>query len=99
MSEKMRYHLTITDNQSGEVIKDVDFCALIGGLYDENGTAEYAVVDCDDFKLGMTLMAASVMAEKGLRRLPKEIAEGVVKLARDILDGKYEVGKENSHEE
>ena len=40
MESKKQWHLTITNNETGEVLRDLDTCAIIGACdVDENTTA------------------------------------------------------------
>ena len=81
---KMKYHLTITDNETGEVHADYDINAIVGGiLVDRAGTtASIAVTDCKGLELAATIKAA----ELTVQHLYAE--DLVLRLAAKIIDTK-----------
>ena len=49
------FHLTITDNMTGEVLQDLDFDALLGAVHiEEDLSATLKVTDCDAIALAKT---------------------------------------------
>ena len=47
----MKYHLTIKDNETGEILNDGDYCAIIGGVSTEKETTEVVLTDCEALPL------------------------------------------------
>lgn len=87
MSEKMRYHLTITDNETGEVEQDIDFSILIGGMRTEKGDASVALSHrADAISVGAVVTRAYCVAEYVLRSLPEIVAEAVLAKVKEILE-------------
>lgn len=54
---KKRYHITITDNETGEIKCDSDSAAIIGAYdTDNNATACLCSLACDGMVLSATIM-------------------------------------------
>ena len=54
--KKMKFHLTITNNETGEVLHDVDACAIIAGVNEGKENGSIAMVDCGPVDLLEALM-------------------------------------------
>lgn len=44
--KKMKFHITITDNETGETLKDCDACCIIGACNEGEHTAVLAALHC-----------------------------------------------------
>ena len=53
-----RFHVTITDNETGEVIHDKDTTAIIGGFENGDKTTMLVFTDCNFVDIACTLTAA-----------------------------------------
>lgn len=42
----MRFHVTITDNETGKTIHDTDACAIIAGIEETKGSASFVLTNC-----------------------------------------------------
>ena len=47
----MKYHLTIKDNETGKILKDGDYCAIIGGISTDKETTKVVLTDCEALPL------------------------------------------------
>ncbi len=58
-TKKMPFHLTITDNRTGETVRDLDFDALIGSAHISNDEAAgLFVTSCNTLAVAATVAAA-----------------------------------------
>lgn len=58
MNEKKRFHVTITDNETGEVLHDTDAHAIVAGIGAEGGAGVIGCTACDKKQLAVTIQAA-----------------------------------------
>ena len=80
----LKYHIKITDNETGEVIDDIDALCIFGGIGTEEGVRECALSHAaNNFQTACTLIAANNVLEmvtnncgKKMRELIKFIMEG-----------------------
>lgn len=70
-NEKMPYHLTITDNETGEVMLDTDSYAIIGSVGVENGASSVGFTNCDIYELAVAVQAAEGAVAEVKRGEPK----------------------------
>lgn len=57
-TKKMPFHLTITDNETGETVREVDFDALIGTTHTAEGkVGALWITRCNSFALVETVLA------------------------------------------
>lgn len=75
------YHLTITDNITGEVYRDVDIDALIGAMHvDENETGQIFLSECTGVALGQLMIALDTIQKQAHSEVPDlELLIGVVR--------------------
>ena len=64
----MKLHITITDNETGNVIHEADTNAVIAGCKTEEGAAAICSVKCDDIELASAIFAA----EEAIRAIKKQ---------------------------
>lgn len=68
-NKKKPFHLTVTDNETGETVQDLDFDALIGAAHIGEMEAGGIIVSrCST----MTLAATSIAVEQTLNKLCKD---------------------------
>lgn len=53
-----KFHVTITDNETGEVIHDADSGAIIAGIDAGDGTVSIGKASCDSFSLAAAILCA-----------------------------------------
>lgn len=88
----MRYHLTITDNETGKVVHEKDVGAIIAAVHSNKGTGNILIASgINSLDLAAVVEAAYFSAEAGIRKLPKELAEAVIASTKEI--GEEEVTK------
>lgn len=68
MDAKKSFHITITDNETGEVFHDVDSDCIIGAVHGDEHTAGIALLKC-----GPTEAADTVVAVKSTIKEAKEV--------------------------
>lgn len=54
----LRYHIKITDNETGEVITERDYSCIIGGFGFDGGATEGRLYACNTISVVSTLEAA-----------------------------------------
>lgn len=80
-----KFHITITDNETGVTLKEADACAIIGACNEGEHTASIVLSQCDTLDLLHTLRGASAAIDTCLKDEP-------------ILRALYEVTKKMSLE-
>lgn len=63
-TKKMKFHLTITDNETGETLHDGDAAAIIGGVYEEDHNAAMLYSNCSALEMAQTLARAEDAVQK-----------------------------------
>lgn len=90
----MKFHITITDNETGEILHDADSDAILASIYTEETTATVGLVNCNLISLSIALT--------GLMKLESEIKESeplAYLLAKDMSDkGMVETTEETTEE-
>lgn len=62
--KKMPFHFVLTDNETGEVIHDIDICAIIGGFAAEGGrSCTMALTKCNIFSFASAMRDAEEAVE------------------------------------
>ena len=78
---KKPFHLVITDNETGETIRDLDFDAIIGAVHlDEETSGGLLVSRCNKLALAETITAAEITVEKTLKN------DKLLRAARSLVD-------------
>ena len=67
----MRFHVTITDNETGEVLHDADACAILAGINGGRTTASIHMTACGPLPLAETLSAAEDVVQEVRSRHPE----------------------------
>lgn len=57
-AKKLKFHITITNNETGETLKDDDACAILGAYHIGEGAVGVAAIESDPFELAHTLTSA-----------------------------------------
>ena len=65
-AKKMKMHITITNNETGEVIAEHDTNAIVAGIDLENGTRSLVKANCDPIAFACALHAAQGAVDKTL---------------------------------
>ena len=60
----LKYHIEITDNETGKVLEDSDCSCLIGSFGNSQGAAEVAVYSCGLIDIVATVTSALKSIEK-----------------------------------
>lgn len=81
-TKKMRFHVTITDNETGAALFDENACAIIAGINVGERSSQLTISACDGFALASTLAAAEGAAEQTYEENPE--LEPVAKLAKAL---------------
>lgn len=73
MIKKMRFHITITDNETDITLHDADACAIIAGVNEGEESAILSLSAC-----GLTdLLSALLAAENATKRIKEEVSNFV----------------------
>lgn len=79
----MKFHITITNNVTGDVLVDQDTSAIIGSCdCPGDSTRCLTFTSCDDIELLATITGALEVVEIQLKKLPKKLQSFVRKLAK-----------------
>ncbi len=79
----MKFHITITNNETGKIVVDQDTDCIIGSIDDAgDDTHSFSYVHCHRVALMATLTGAMVEIEKSIRRLPAADQKLVRKIAK-----------------
>ena len=87
MKNKMKYHITLTDNETGEIITDADIFAIFGAIAHEDGVAQCA------FSHGASNMqtaCALVAANEVLEMVVNDCGEMMKELVAAIMEERNE---------
>lgn len=71
-NKKLPFHLTITDNETGEVMQDCDFKCLIGAIHRGEGNivGGVSITRCKGTELAMACHSAGVIVQRTYREHP-----------------------------
>ena len=80
----MKFHITVTNNETGEVLHDTDACAIIAGINEGEESAVLTMTDCGPIDLAQTLSVTNSAVERVARNHPeiKALAELLPLLAK-----------------
>jgi hypothetical protein len=81
----MKYHITITDNETGEVLVDQDTVAIIGACDAGEATRGLVLHKCNKAEKMATACEAMQMVEQVLRKEPKKFQRFARKLVRKAV--------------
>jgi len=78
--EKMPFHLTITDNETGETLRDLDFDVIIGAVHLSQGeNTGIFVANSSTMAQAETIAAAETTVARTLKKHPMLcLAKGIV---------------------
>lgn len=66
-----KFHITITDNETGETLVNLDTCAIIGAMDEGDlGTSMIDYEECNSICLAATITGAQVVANRAMKDLP-----------------------------
>lgn len=92
----MKFHITITDNETGEVLHDSDACAIIAGINEGEKGSSAAMIDCGPIDLAEALVAA----KKAARAVTDKYTEiGALTKLCEYLERKQSETEETKNEE
>ena len=82
MNTQKRFHITLTDNTTGEVYRDQDIDAIIGAIHvDKDKTGGLFMSECSGIALGQTLHAVKMVLKSAYDEDPElEVLEALVKV-------------------
>lgn len=94
-NKKKPFRLTITDNETGEVIRDLELDAIIGAVHlDEETSGGLFISRCSTLALAETVRAAEITTEKALKNSP------MLRLAKSLVEaGEVEEIEDTENEE
>lgn len=86
-NKKLPLHLTITDNETGEVLQDLDCKALIGAIHEgkEDRIASLRVIRCTGKEVAMTCLGATATVRYMCQEHPA-LAAVMVMLDGEVQD-------------
>lgn len=67
----MRFHVTITDNETGKTIHDIDACAIIAGIEETKGSVSFVLTNCGGDEMAKAIMSAEKAAKSVLEKHPE----------------------------
>jgi hypothetical protein len=81
-----KYHIIITNNETGQVLEDTDTDAIIGAFIEGEGTRSVCFLACNTPELAATLTSALQIANKKLAELPRWLQRKIKKLSKKNAD-------------
>ena len=81
-----KFHITITDNETAEVLADTDTSSIIGAFDEGEGTRAVCFLACNTTELAATLTSALQITNKKLAELPKWLQCTIKKLSKKNAD-------------
>lgn len=83
-----KFHITITDNETGETLKEADACAIIGACNEDKHTASIVLSQCSTLDLLSTLRGVSAAIDTCLEDEPilRALYEAVNKMDAEKAD-------------
>lgn len=77
-----KFHLTITNNITGEIEKELDTDAIIGAADDGAGTCVICVTGCKLVELAATCAGALKAVDHAMKDMPKPLRKQVEKIRK-----------------
>ena len=77
-----KFHLTITNNITGEIEKELDTNAIIGAVDDGDGTCVICKTGCGPIALAATCAGALRAADYGMEDMPKPLLRMIKKIRK-----------------
>lgn len=71
-----QFHITIKNNVTGEVIKDLDSDAIIGSIESEEGTASVVMTNCSTKQMINSILTAKKAANIALKNIEADAPKG-----------------------
>ena len=66
-----KFHIKITNNETGEVLQEADTCAIMGGFAVEGGAVGVVLTECSPLEHGMAINAAEEAIKQVYREHPE----------------------------
>lgn len=82
-----KFHLTITNNITGEIEKELDTDAIIGAMNTDESTCGVCLADCNLIDLAATCAGALRSVDRAMEDLPKPLRKAVEEARK--LKGKH----------
>lgn len=83
------FHITITNNTTGETLHDTDVCAIVGAFNEGERTAVVCLTACNAFDIAATINGAN----KAIQHICADHPE--LELFAKLLDGRSQENKED----
>lgn len=95
MNTQKRFHITLTDNMTGEVYRDQDVDAIIGAIHvDEDKTGGLFLSYCPGIALAQTLDALKTTLKSAYSENPElEVLEAIVRARMGSSVEEYREGE------
>ena len=71
-----QFHVTIKNNETGEIIKDIDSDAIIGSIASEDGTAAVVMTHCGTKQMINSILTAKKAANIALKYIEADVPKG-----------------------
>lgn len=81
-----KYHITITNNETGKVLADTNSDAIIGAFTEGEGTRSVCYTECDAAELAATLTGAILIINKHMAELPRWLQRMIKKTSKKKKD-------------
>jgi hypothetical protein len=81
-----KYHIIITNNETGQVLADTDTDAIIGAFTEGEGTRSVCYTNCDMAELAAMLTGALQITNKHMADLPRWLQRMIKKTSKKDLD-------------
>ena len=93
----LKFHLTITDKETGKTVRDLDVGAVIGGILTADNTQGIILTGCNNFDLARTIIAAESSVSK-VREMKDDEFDLLTSMLKLVTSEKLEDHSEKSEE-
>ena len=93
----MKFHITITDNETGKTIHESDTNAILAGIHTEEGADAIVLTDCNIQGLLSTIHSAKAALEQCTENDP--LLAALIALTEGNLLKKKETASDNNEKE
>jgi len=96
MAKTLKYHLTITNNETGETLNDLDFCDFVGAVNYGKGCHGISFGRCSAVDRALTLNALDNLRAEATKNEPE--LEALVMLIKGVVEKEVITNEHNKTE-
>jgi hypothetical protein len=81
-----KFHITITNNETGKVLSDTDTDAIIGAFTEGEGTRSVCYTECDTAELAAIITGALQIINKHMADMPSWLQRMIKKASKKKIN-------------